>query len=288
MLSNSVEYAIADVAIMFAGKTRVSINTMTGVNELDYIVKDADIEVIFVDGTTKMKVSELNIEGLRIIPVEELNKFDAMDLSKPLELPFENITTSPAIIAYTGGTTGQPKGAVYSHDKLLLVLLAHITELELSADDKLLLLSPFAHSAGMILLAGLLRGATIITNATFVPEKTLATIQQEKITFTFMVPTMIYRLLDAFKTNPSYDVSSVKTILYGASPIYEERLKEGINLFGPIFTQLYGQTESYNFITRLTKKDHIKALHNKSEQLKSCGRSVLLSTVKSSMNKGWS
>jgi fatty-acyl-CoA synthase/long-chain acyl-CoA synthetase len=72
---------------------------------------------------------------------------------------------------------------------------------------------------------------------------------------------------------------SIRTILYGAAPITVERLKQGLEIFGPVFTQLFGQSEAPNFITRLKKSDH-SLDPSKEKCLSSCGQPVLMSQVK--------
>jgi fatty-acyl-CoA synthase/long-chain acyl-CoA synthetase len=79
---------------------------------------------------------------------------------------------------------------------------------------------------------------------------------------------MLYRLLDAFGPNEAAP-ASVRTIVYGAAPMNSARTREAIKRFGPVFIQLYGQTECPNYITTLTKADHLDEL-----LLNSCGRAV--------------
>ena len=88
----------------------------------------------------------------------------------------------------------------------------------------------------------------------FEPEKFLATIEREKINFTLVVPTMIYVLLDHPRLDKT-DLSSLELILYGASPMSPTRLVEGLERIGPVFSQLYGQTECYP-VSVLRKADH--------------------------------
>ena len=98
------------------------------------------------------------------------------------------------------------------------------------------------------------KGGTIHLMKGFDPERFLATIAREKINLTLMVPTMIYVALD----HPSLDktdLSSLELILYGASPMSPTRLVEGLQRIGPIFSQLYGQTECYP-VSVLRKEDH--------------------------------
>jgi fatty-acyl-CoA synthase len=83
-----------------------------------------------------------------------------------------------------------------------------------------------------------------------------------------MVPTMIYRVLDQAEGR-SLDLSALRTLLYGAAPIALDKLARGLRLFGPVFMQLYGQSEAPDFITRLRREDHDLA---RPERLASCGQ----------------
>jgi fatty-acyl-CoA synthase len=88
----------------------------------------------------------------------------------------------------------------------------------------------------------------------FDPERFLDTIAREKINFTLMVPTMIYVALDHPALDRT-DLSSLELVLYGASPMSPTRLVEGLERIGPVFSQLYGQTECYP-VSVLRKGDH--------------------------------
>jgi fatty-acyl-CoA synthase len=103
----------------------------------------------------------------------------------------------------------------------------------------------------------------------FDPARVLELIETQKISVTVLVPTMIYAMLDHpdIKTR---DLSSLKALLYGAAPMSALRLKQGIDRFGQIFAQFYGQTECYP-ITYLSPEDHNPATP---EVLLSCGRPV--------------
>ena len=114
--------------------------------------------------------------------------------------------------------------------------------------------APITHVAGTKVVPALLRGGTVHLLKGFEPEKFLATIEREKINFTLMVPTMIYVLLDHPRLDKT-DLSSLELILYGASPMSPTRLVEGLERIGPVFSQLYGQTECYP-VSVLRKADH--------------------------------
>jgi len=141
-----------------------------------------------------------------------------------------------------------------------------------------LLMSPLPHAAGKFCQVGLLTGATHIITDNFNSLKALQLIEKERITVTFMVPTMIYRLLDTAE-GQKFDLASIKTIAYAAAPILEDRLKQGLEMFGPVFFQFYGQSECPNLIARLRKSDH-SIEPNKIHLLRSCGSPTLMAEVK--------
>jgi len=113
----------------------------------------------------------------------------------------------------------------------------------------------------------------------FNPEEFFKLVQDEKITWTFLVPTMIYTILD-YPKRKEYDLKSLRTILYGAAPISPRRLEQAVTEMGPIFMQGFAQMEIATQGTILTKKEHWDAIRNQKDRLKSCGRPVLICQMK--------
>jgi fatty-acyl-CoA synthase len=171
-----------------------------------------------------------------------------------------------ATLNYTGGTTGKPKGAIRRHAATTAYALSIAADFEFPAIPRYLAVAPITHVSGTKVLPTLLRGGTVHLMKGFDPEQLLTTIEREKINFTLMVPTMIYVLLDHPRLAKT-DLSSLELLLYGASPMSPTRLVEGLERIGPVFSQLYGQTECYP-VTVLRKGDH-DAKHP--ELFASCG-----------------
>jgi fatty-acyl-CoA synthase/long-chain acyl-CoA synthetase len=103
-------------------------------------------------------------------------------------------------------------------------------------------------------------------------------VDHEQITATFLVPTMLYRLLDAAAVERA-TLPSLRTVLYGAAPINRARLEQALGVFGNVFIQFFGQTEAPNFITKLGRSDHSLA-PGKIDRLASCGRAVTMTQVR--------
>ncbi|CAA0124853.1 Long-chain-fatty-acid--CoA ligase FadD13 [Mycolicibacterium vanbaalenii] len=273
MMSNRVEWVVADQAIIRAGGAKVPINDMLSTSEMAFILQDCGAQVAVTDEVMGDVAEAAGLPHvIRIGP-----DWDAAIASAPPSGP-PDITVTGAdvgLIIYTGGTTGRQKGVVHTQHGLAINLLAHLVEIGLLDDERLLLSTPLPHSAGFLAQAGLLKGALHFIERRFDTTLVLNRIEHDGVTFLFMVPTMIYRLLDAAEGR-ELDLSSLRTILYGAAPITPERLEQGLRRFGAVFMQLYGQSEAPNFITRLTREDHDPLLP---ERLASCGRPATLVKV---------
>lgn len=104
----------------------------------------------------------------------------------------------------------------------------------------------------------MIKGGEMIVLAKFDPAEVLRIIEEQRITATMLVPSMLYALLD-HPDSHTRDLSSLETVYYGASAINPVRLAEAIRRFGPIFAQYYGQSEAPMVITYLAKGDHDEA-----------------------------
>jgi fatty-acyl-CoA synthase len=170
-------------------------------------------------------------------------------------------------ILYTGGTTGRPKGVVHTHSSFVAFNMLEMLEWEWPSNLRFLAASPITHAAISWILPTFLRGGTYVVNQGFSPERFLRTVESEAITMSFVVPTMLYALLD-YPHRADFDTSSLDNVLYGAAPMSPVRLIEALETFGPVFSQLYGQTEGPTVLAYLPKGDHDPA---RPDLLQSCG-----------------
>ena len=196
---------------------------------------------------------------------EQVGSATPHDLADPRDI---------AAITYTGGTTGVPKGVLRRHPSAVaLQAIATLADFELPERPRYLAVAPISHVGGTKVLPVLARGGTVYLATGFVPGEVLAALARDRISMTLLVPTMIYALLDHPELDRT-DTSSLELLLYGAAPMARTRLREGLERLGPVFSQLYGQTECYP-ISLLRRGDHADP-----DLLTSCGTPVSMCSVR--------
>jgi fatty-acyl-CoA synthase len=262
LAANSAITWCAGVAAQGLGLVTTWLHPMGALADHLDVIEDAEASVLIVDPLTHAeRGGELAARASRLATVLTMGKAgfgrdllaaaDTLGATRPVDL------ASPgdyAAINYTGGTTGKSKGAIRRHRTLASGMQAISADFEFPATPRYLAAAPITHVAGSKVLPSLVRGGEIHLMKGFDPERFLATIEHEKINFTLMVPTMIYVMLDHPRLDRT-DLSSLELLLYGASPMSPSRLVEGLQRIGPVFSQLYGQTECYP-ISVLRKEDH--------------------------------
>ncbi|HEY8478929.1 MAG TPA: AMP-binding protein [Spirillospora sp.] len=283
ILRNSAEYVVVDLAIALLGAAKVPLNLMLSTEEQAYILADSGARACFIEDDRLEVIETARENGADPHVVvhggtADAVSWDAVVNHAPLAVEPAVPPDALALIMYTGGTTGRPKGVLHTQRGIAANLLSHLIEMELVAEDVLLLTSPLPHSAGFLLQAALSKGASVFVERGFDVEVVLERISRDRVSYLFLVPTMIYRLIDAVAARGDVDTGSVRTILYGAAPISLERLEQGLRMFGPVFVQLYAQSEAPNFLTRLRRDDHVLNGGNV-RRLASCGQSVVMAHV---------
>ena len=280
LTANRAEAVFVQAALAHLGARLSWLHPLGSVADHQFIIEDAEITTLIVDADGyaekgfAVAQAAPDMRCLSFGPAGGADTEGAEDLSAlaagfaPAPLTDLGDPDDIAYILYTGGTTGRPKGVVHRHTSFVSSYLIALHGWDWPAEARTLAATPISHAAGALIPPTFLLGGTVHLLAGFNPEEYLATIAREKITVGFLVPTMIYVLLD-HPALAQTDVSSLQTMLYGAAPMSPTRLKEAMARFGPVFTQAYGQTEVTAMGCSLRQSDHDP---DDPEPLASCGR----------------
>lgn len=161
-------------------------------------------------------------------------------------------------IEYTSGTSGVLKAAMMTHRNFLSMSKKQllIPGLDLDRNSIMCHVAPVTHGTVAMVLPTIIQGGCNLILSGFDAKLVLETFEKEKITHILLVPTMINFIM-AYLDQNKYDLSSIRTILYAASPMPATRVQQALDIFGPVLIQTYGCHESSATITFLPKEDHV-------------------------------
>ncbi len=273
--------------IVGAGQTqgyrRTALHPLGSLDDHAYVLSDAGVTSLIIDPNPMFTERALGLlervgslkQILTIGPVPDALAEVAVDLSaeaakyspRPLvaaEIPPDQIVG----LTYTGGTTGKPKGVIMTAQTTSTMTSIQLSEWEWPENPRFLMITPLSHAGAAFFMPTVVKGGEMIVLSKFDPAEVLRVIEEQRITATMLVPSMLYALMD-HPDSRTRDLSSLETVYYGASAINPVRLKEAIDRFGPIFAQYYGQSEAPMVITYLAKGEHDE------KRLTSCGRPTL-------------
>lgn len=278
LAANRLDVVLVSGAAQAMGMRYTALHPLGGEDDHAFILEDAEIGALVVDDTifaARGRALKARVPGLKAVFTIGPTDF-GIDISAaakacaPQKVVVEARPEDISGLPYTGGTTGRPKGVIHRHRTVVTMVLLELAEWEWPEEMRFLAATPVSHAAGALITPTHLKGGSFHLLPGFDPDSFLATIERERITATFLVPTMLYVLLDHPRLR-DYDLSSLRMCIYGAAPMSPTRLKEALEVFGPIFCQLYAQTEAPNTVTYLRKSDHDPA---RPELLSSCGTPV--------------
>jgi len=281
---NRLEYPEVFGAAMKGGFIIAHFNPRLQAEELIHVINDSEASVVFlgpefveiVDRIHKrLSKAELfltfgNAERQMIAYREVLE-------SHSNEEPEPRVREEdPLVIFYTSGTTGIPRGAIYTHRQKMENTYIKALDIGVEFGDRHLVVLPMFHIGGdsHIWPFFLMGGCNVIMpRPSFDPAEALQMIAEEQITDVHIVPTQLISLLN-LPDIEQCDLHCLKRIWYAASPMPTEVLKSGLSVFGPIFMQGYGQTESGPDVTVLSRANHRYSGESTEAQsvLASCGQ----------------
>lgn len=260
-----------------AGLIYVGLNFRLGPVELTQVFENAEPTLVITDAEHRPLVAEVAAEAdAPIIDIDDPAweaELDAAAADAPPTL-HEVRHDDDFCIVYTSGTTGRPKGVLFDHARALQHATVACMEYGIERDSRYLIQIPHNSSVNITIVPCLVVGAALgfRDSRAFEPVAFAATVEQEGVTHSFLVPTQLMRLLDRLPAASDHQLGGLVTLGYGSSPISPERLRELVDRFGPIFNQLYGMAEIASIGTILRKEDHVAGLANRPELLASCGQ----------------
>ena len=292
LMANCPEYVFCEYAVAKNGCIRVPLAVLLSSNDHIYMMNQAECTTLVYHEDMAPRVKEMfpHLETVRYFICIAEDKSSIMEGHFHLQTLIKNYTPEAKKVEidpedlvgiyYTGGTTGKPKGVMLPHRAWVYTVLLEMVELGFGWEEVFLYPTPLTHAGGCLMLPILLRKGRGVIIDHFDPKLFLETVEKEKVTATFLVPTMIYVLLD-YPDLKKYDLSSLHNIVYGASAIAPDRLKQAINIFGPIFTQLFGQTEAPMMMSVLSREEHVVDDSDREKMiLSSAGRPTFHAEVK--------
>ncbi|MGD9032041.1 MAG: AMP-binding protein [Desulfobacteraceae bacterium] len=292
LMSNCPEYIFCEYAVAKGGYIRVPLAVLLSSNDHIYMMNQAECNSLVYHETMASRVKDMipHLETVQHFICVSEDPSSIMEghlhlqtliKEHPPEARKVEIDPEDLVgIYYTGGTTGKPKGVMLSHRAWVYTIIIEMLDLGFGWEEVFLYPTPLTHAGGCLMLPVLLRKGRCVIIDHFDPKLFLETIEKEKVTATFLVPTMIYVLLD-YPDLKKYDTTSLRNVIYGASAIAPDRLKQALNTFGPIFSQLFGQTEAPMMISVLSREEHVVEDPEREMQiLSSAGRPTFHAQIK--------
>jgi len=276
LANNSIYSMPVDFGCIKAGAARTPLNARLSIDEHEHMLRETGAQVVIYDAELAERAELLatRIDSLTMLGLGSDRCASDLLIEAASASPTDPRTPAAPddviLTVFTSGTTGRLKAA--EHTQATYAAVCNNTSMNMSdvrPDDVMLHAASLFHASGCFVLPYWLKGATTAVLARFEPAEFLNAIVRWRVTSLHLVPTMLAMLL-AHPDIEKADMSSVRTILYGASPMPLPVIKRALELWGPRFVQYYGQTEAPLFITRLDKEDHVGP--GAERRLLACGR----------------
>ncbi|MFJ9770302.1 AMP-binding protein [Kitasatospora sp. NPDC101157] len=236
------------------------------------MVRDVETHTLIVDPEHAARAREIagrtDVEAVLVLgPAPEATDLLALAATRSAD-PFTSRARPGDVrtIRHSGGTTGHSKGICISYGQVRR-FGPELPTADPAGPPRLLVCTTIAHAAGQLTDKVLRAGGSAVLHDEFDPAAVLTAIERERITDVFLMPPLLYQLLD-HPRSPETDTSSLRRLTYGGCQASPARLADALRRFGPVLVQLYGQHEA-GIVSVLDAGDHDPA---RPHLLRSVGR----------------
>lgn len=254
---NNWQHVVAMLGIFASGHIWVPLNPRNSKAELAGIAATADLSLIVADEDFIPLFTEA---GRPLVPMSAQADGSVSVASiceshagrKPADI--DHLSDGIAAIKFTGGTTGAPKGVLQPYRAFMSCIAGMLTTFGFTEDERMLGAAPLTHGAGTFLLPVMaMGGCHVLIDGAKAPAIT-DLMTRERITASFMPPTLIYSLMDhAQATGATFP--HIRHLIYGAAPMPAARVRQAQQIFGPCLAAIYGQTEAPTMIAAITARE---------------------------------
>jgi len=263
LLVNNGPFSVSmDFACVKAGVIRVPLNARLSLTEHTRMLVAMQVDLLIFGPDLADRAEELkaSVSGLMVLGLGAgPDDFDLLKLARSAsdQRPAHRAEPDDVVLAlYTSGTTGVLKAAEHTEASFAAVALNILNNLvDPGEGDVMLHAASMIHASGTFVMPFWLRGGTSAILPSFTPAGYLRAIETWKPAVLNLVPTMISMLLDYPGVRPD-QFASVRTLIYGASPMPAPLMERALDFFGLRLVQYYGQTEAPLAIAALSKADH--------------------------------
>ncbi|MCZ7528786.1 MAG: long-chain fatty acid--CoA ligase [Acidimicrobiia bacterium] len=267
LLGNRLEWFDVTFGLLKAGLVRTYVNPRSAPPEIAHQLADSGARTVIVSDEFEGLLEATDLGAVEHV-IRTGGEYDALLEAAAASAPGLDLGPDTlAALQYSSGTTGRPKGVMQTHGNWLAMTSGALIDIGVGPDDVLLHVGPMSHASGGFAYPFLYRGGTQVVYSGFDPVELLEAIPRHRVTTLLLVPTMIYALLEVLGRHP-VDTSTLRTVLYGGSPIAPGKLEQCLEVLGPVFQQTYGMTEALGGDTFLHKHEHVPG----SRRLASAGR----------------
>jgi len=281
VLSRNDPFAfMALLGILKARATWVPLNPASGDDENLFITAFFDVEVLFYQSEFEpfARLVRERIPQVRHFIVLDrpgalgphIEEWASTQSNAPIRAPWE--PDSVCMLRATGGTTGRPKGVMNTNRNFETNIATFLSCTRFDGPPVYLASAPMTHAAGVLAFVTIAASGTVVIHRKFDAQATLRAIPAHRISFLLIPNTAIYTML-AQPNLREFDYSSLRHFVCGGAPMSAAKLREAIEVFGPVMTHCYGQTEAPTCMTFMAPQELLDEQGRVNDKhLLSCGR----------------